>query len=176
MFLCLVFYIFYILFVFNSIVHLSNHFSNMSCILYIFSYIYLLATFAAIGGFLFGYDTGVISGAMIPLKRHFNLSVELQEVVVSVTIGGAIIGSFTSAFFNGKFGRRVVLILASVVFTIGSALLAGATSVVVLILGRLTVGIAIGSCFFKKSYQTNENIVKVPTCKICSWLIIKAMV
>ena len=93
---------------------------------------------------MFGYGTGVISGAMIPLKRHFNLSVEEQELVVSTAIVGAIIGSLTSAFFNEKFGRRVVLILASVVFTIGSAILAGAKSVFLLILGRLTVGIAIG--------------------------------
>ena len=93
---------------------------------------------------MFGYGTGVISGAMIPLKRHFNLSVEERELVVSTAIVGAIIGSLTSAFFNEKFGRRVVLILASVVFTIGSAILAGAKSVFLLILGRLTVGIAIG--------------------------------
>ena len=93
---------------------------------------------------MFGYGTGVISGAMIPLKRHFNLSVEEQELVVSTAIVGAIIGSLTSAFFNEKFGRRVVLILASVVFTVGSAILAGAKSVFLLILGRLTVGIAIG--------------------------------
>ena len=113
-------------------------------ILFIFSYIYLLATFAAIGGFLLGYGTCVISGAMIPLKRHFNLSVEEQEVVVSITIVGAIIGSLTSAFFNGKFGRRVVLILASAVFTVGSVILAVAASVFLLILCRLTVGIGIG--------------------------------
>ena len=104
-----------------------------------------MALFAAIGGFLFGYDTGVISGAMIPLKAYFNLSIELQEVVVSITIGGAIFGSCTSGYINGKFGRRITLIIASIVFTIGAALMAAAQSVTVLVIGRLTVGIAIGT-------------------------------
>jgi len=107
-------------------------------------YVYCLAMFAALGGFLFGYDTGVISSAMIPIKKKFNLSVELQEVVVSITIGGAILGSMTSAVLNEKFGRRITLIIASFVFTIGAIMMAFTNGVIFLILGRLTVGIAIG--------------------------------
>jgi len=107
-------------------------------------YMLCVATVGAFGGFLFGYDTGVISGAMIPIKKKFNLSVELQEVVVSITIGGAILGSMTSAFLNENFGRRITLIIASFVFTIGAIMMAFTNGVIFLILGRLTVGIAIG--------------------------------
>ena len=52
-------------------------------------FVYLLTFFSAIGGFLFGYDTGVISGAMILLRDQFRLNSVWQEMVVSVTIGAA---------------------------------------------------------------------------------------
>ena len=47
-------------------------------------FVYILTIFSAIGGFLFGYDTGVISGAMILLRDEFSLSLVWQEMVVSV--------------------------------------------------------------------------------------------
>ena len=52
-------------------------------------FVYILTFFSAIGGFLFGYDTGVISGAMILLRDEFVLNSVWQEMVVSVTIGAA---------------------------------------------------------------------------------------
>ena len=50
-------------------------------------YVYALTMFSAMGGFLFGYDTGVISGAMILLRDRFLLNSVWQELIVSVTIG-----------------------------------------------------------------------------------------
>ncbi len=52
-------------------------------------FIYTLAFFSALGGFLFGYDTGVVSGAMLLLKREMNLSSLWQELLVSITVGAA---------------------------------------------------------------------------------------
>ena len=61
-------------------------------------FVYVLTFFSAIGGFLFGYDTGVISGAMILLRDEFVLDLVWQEMVVSVTIAAAaffaLIGNF----------------------------------------------------------------------------------
>jgi SP family myo-inositol transporter-like MFS transporter 13 len=54
-------------------------------------FLYTLSFFAAIGGFLFGYDTGVISGAMLLLKDEFSLDSFSQEIIVSVTIASAIV-------------------------------------------------------------------------------------
>ena len=126
-----------------------------------------MAFFAAIGGFLFGYDTGVISGAMIPLKKKFNLSKELQEVVVSITIAGAILGSITSGYFNGRFGRRPVLLLASIVFTAGSVLMGTANTVTQLLFGRVTVGLGIGKICFMRI----EEFYKMPPC-VCTCLVL----
>ncbi len=50
-------------------------------------FVYILTLFSAIGGFLFGYDTGVISGAMISLRERFMLNSIWQEMIVSTTIG-----------------------------------------------------------------------------------------
>ncbi|XP_057296940.1 proton myo-inositol cotransporter-like [Hydractinia symbiolongicarpus] len=107
-------------------------------------YVYMLSLFAALGGFLFGYDTGVISGAMIPLKKHFDLSNELQEAVVSITVGGAILGSLTAGFVSQKFGRRPVLLIASFGCSIGAVITGIAGIIWVLLLGRFVVGLGIG--------------------------------
>ena len=107
-------------------------------------YVYALTFFAALGGFLFGYDTGVISGALLPLKRRFKLNELWSELVVSVTVGGAIIGSISIGWLSDKFGRRIVLILASCIFAVGSVVMAVAQSKEILLVGRGIVGIAIG--------------------------------
>ena len=108
-------------------------------------YVYFLTAFAAIGGFLFGYDTGVISGAMILIKEEFQLSSFWQELVVSVTIGTAIVGAFLGGFLNQCFGRKPMLIVSAMVFTAGAAIMGISHSRELLLLGRLTVGFGIGN-------------------------------
>ncbi|XP_076447705.1 proton myo-inositol cotransporter-like [Babylonia areolata] len=108
------------------------------------AYVVLLAAFAAIGGFLFGYDTGVVSGAMLLLKDEFSLSSLEQEMVVSVTIGAAFVAALFGGFMSDQFGRKICTISASIVFTAGAVVLGVAQNVVMLIVGRLTLGLGIG--------------------------------
>ena len=108
------------------------------------AFIYLAAAFAAIGGLLFGYDTGVISGAVIFLKTEFALTVFPQELVVSVVLVGAAIGALGGGRLSDKLGRRVTLIFTAIIFVIGSLLSAVAGSIFVLVLARLVVGLGIG--------------------------------
>nr|CAB3266207.1 proton myo-inositol cotransporter-like [Phallusia mammillata] len=107
-------------------------------------FVYVLTTFSAIGGFLFGYDTGVVSGAMILLKSHFALNSLWQELIVSVTVGFAAIFAFIGGPLNNAIGRRGVIITASIVFIAGSVLLAVSTSKEMLLGGRAVVGMGIG--------------------------------
>lgn len=104
-----------------------------------------LTGMSAIGGFLFGYDTGVISGAMLPISRIMSLNNIQQEVVVSSTILAAF---FSSLFFGGPsnqlLGRRFTILISTVAFTFGSLLLALAPGYGVLVIGRIIVGIGIG--------------------------------
>ena len=83
-----------------------------------------LTFMAAIGGFLFGYDTGVVSGAMLPLRRSFDLSARQQEVVVSSTVLAAFLSSlFLGAPMNERLGRRWAILFAAAVFGLGSVIL-----------------------------------------------------
>ena len=110
-------------------------------------FVYVLSFFSAIGGFLFGYDTGVVSGAMLLLKDVFKLSSLMEEVIVSVTIGFAFLFALLGGILNDKFGRKITTIIASIVFTIGAGILAAAVNVEMLIAGRAVLGMGIGKHF-----------------------------
>ena len=103
-----------------------------------------LTLFAAVGGFLFGYDTGIISGSLLKLRVEFNLSVAWQEAVVSVTVGAAAVSSIIAGPSCDMLGRRPVLLAASVVFTIGAVIMGAAQNAVMLLMGRITVGVGVG--------------------------------
>jgi sugar porter (SP) family MFS transporter len=100
--------------------------------------------FAALGGLLFGYDTGVISGAVIFIKKDFALSTFPQELVVSVVLAGAAIGALTGGRLADALGRRLTLLGTSLIFIAGAILCAAAPSLTLLVIGRAIVGVAIG--------------------------------
>ena len=107
-------------------------------------FVYLLTLFSAIGGFLFGYDTGVISGAMLPLRNEFVLNSVWQEIIVGVTIGAAAIFAIVGACANDWLGRKPVIVSASLIFAAGSLCMALAQDRYLLLTGRVIVGIGIG--------------------------------
>ncbi|GFS25136.1 proton myo-inositol cotransporter-like [Elysia marginata] len=122
----------------------SNDNGKQSQTLHTTPYIWMISAFAAIGGFLFGYDTGVVSGAMLLLKDEFSLSSYMQEVIVSSTIAAAFLFALVGGFLNDMLGRKAVTIVASFVFTVGAVVLALAQNVAMLIVGRFILGIGIG--------------------------------
>ncbi|KAF6774155.1 hypothetical protein AHF37_06840 [Paragonimus kellicotti] len=99
---------------------------------------------STMGGLLFGYDTGVVSGAMIQLRQQFALSYLYQELIVSVTLGTAAIAALGSAYLTDRAGRKPVIIIASFIFSLGAIILGVANSKEILLVGRLIVGFAIG--------------------------------
>ena len=103
-----------------------------------------LTATSALGGFLFGYDSGVISGAMLPLRRAFDLTPNQEQVVVTATVVAAFASSLVGGQINSAFGRRASALFAAAVFTLGSIVLASAWSYASLVLGRVIVGIGIG--------------------------------
>lgn len=108
------------------------------------AFVYVLAVFSALGGFLFGYDTGVISGAMLLLKRELDLSAMWQELLISSTVAAAALSALLGGFLNGLFGRRVCILLASFFFTVGGVVLSAAPGKEALLAGRLIVGVGLG--------------------------------
>ncbi|GJT27517.1 inositol transporter 1 [Tanacetum coccineum] len=110
-------------------------------------YVLGLTLVAGIGGLLFGYDTGVISGALLYIRDDFEAvekSSLLQETIVSMALVGAMIGSAAGGWINDAYGRKRATLLADVVFAIGSLVMAAAPNPYVLILGRLLVGLGVG--------------------------------
>eukprot|EP00052_Salpingoeca_macrocollata_P008872 m.69949 g.69949 ORF g.69949 m.69949 type:complete len:534 (-) comp16807_c0_seq1:51-1652(-) len=107
-------------------------------------FVILLTCFAALSGFLFGYDTGVVSGAMLLLKDEFNLNNWQQELVVSITIAGAIVGAVMGAKLNDDFGRRRIIVVSACIFVVGAVLLAFSHGLGTLLAGRAVLGLAIG--------------------------------
>src|SRR5215472_2120519 len=107
-------------------------------------FVLVAAVFAALGGLLFGYDTGVISGALIFIKSQFGLSVFHQELVVSVVLVGAAVGALSGGRLADAFGRRFMLLVTAVIFAVGAIVCATAPSLDVLVAGRIVVGSGIG--------------------------------
>jgi sugar porter (SP) family MFS transporter len=107
-------------------------------------FVYVAAVFAGLGGLLFGYDTGVVSGALLFLKKDFTLTSFDLEVIVSGGLLGAATGALLGGRFADLFGRRTLLIVTAAIFAAGALVCAVAGSPTVLIAGRMIVGIGIG--------------------------------
>ncbi|KAI8056359.1 general substrate transporter [Thamnidium elegans] len=107
-------------------------------------FVYLLVICVCVGGFLFGYDTGVISGAMTLLHDEFEMTNTMKELVVGGTTFGAIFGGFGAGVVSDRFGRKILVIVSSVIFIAGALILALAPNYGVLLFGRVVVGLAVG--------------------------------
>jgi major inositol transporter-like SP family MFS transporter len=108
-------------------------------------YLIKLTVISTLGGLLFGYDTGVISGALPFLKKDLNLS-DLQEAsVVSALLFGAMIGALIGGKLSDALGRKGALRFCAIVFFIGACGTALAPSFGVMLPARIILGIAVGA-------------------------------
>lgn len=124
--------------------------SNFSPILY------LVAFIVALGGLLSGFDTGVISGALLFIKDEWALNDYMQGILVSSTLVGATIGAISNGFLADLFGRKKILILTAALFFLASILCAVAPDIVTLIVSRFIIGIAIGVVTFATPLYLSE--------------------
>ena len=98
---------------------------------------------ASLGGILFGYDLGVISGALPQLAEAFDLSNRQQEIVVSILYLGGTMGAALGGSICDTFGRKRAIIISDIVFLVGGLLLYAAPSYFILLVGRVIVGFAV---------------------------------
>ena len=107
-------------------------------------WLYVVAIVASLGGLLSGFDTGVISGALLYINETWNLSDYLQGILVSSVLIGAVIGAATNGILADIFGRKKIIIATALIFIAGSILCGLAPNIYVLILSRILVGLAVG--------------------------------
>jgi MFS family permease len=103
----------------------------------------VLAVILFCGG-LFGYDQGVISGALHGIKATFSLSALLVEVVTSWVTLGALFGALAGGELADRIGRKRTVLIAGAMFTLGALVQAHAPDTVILVTGRLIVGAGVG--------------------------------
>ena len=107
-------------------------------------WLYIIVIVTSLGGLLAGYDTGVISGALLFINDSWNLSDTLQGVLVSSVLIGAVIGAAVNGVLADIYGRKKVIIAVAITFILGSIACAFAPNIFVLILSRAFVGLAVG--------------------------------
>lgn len=107
-------------------------------------FVILTSMTAAVGGFLFGYDTAVISGAILFVRSQFHLTSVETEIAVSVVLAGALMGAAVGGYLGDRFGRRPTLLATAVTFGVFGMVTGLAHGFVVFFVSRLLVGAAVG--------------------------------
>ncbi|MEV0272257.1 sugar porter family MFS transporter [Hamadaea sp. NPDC050747] len=97
-----------------------------------------------LAGLLFGYDQGVIGGALSGIEKTFNPSTAVVEIITSWVTLGALFGALVAGTMAERLGRRMTVIWAAVLFTAGALIESLAPSTTVMVVGRLVVGFGVG--------------------------------
>ena len=106
----------------------------------------LSAGVTALGGLLFGYDTGVVSGALLFVKKDFGgLSSFQEELITSLLLVGAVVGALLAGRVADLIGRRLTVLITAAIFVVGVLLAAFTPTYPVLLVARVVIGLAVGS-------------------------------
>ncbi len=108
-------------------------------------YVMLICMVAALGGLLFGYDTGVINGAIGPLKVHFSLDAKWEGWATGCALVGCAVGAAVAGVLSDWLGRKKVLILSAILFFISAVGTALPKSITAFIVYRIIGGLGVGA-------------------------------
>ncbi|WP_370582428.1 sugar porter family MFS transporter [Mycobacterium sp. OAS707] len=107
-----------------------------------------VAVIAAIGGLLFGYDTGVISGALLYIRDDLHANDFEQEAIVSAVLLGAMLGAAGAGYLADRISRRWTKVIAGSVYIVGAIGCAVSVNAAMLIGFRFLLGLAVGTASF----------------------------
>jgi sugar porter (SP) family MFS transporter len=104
----------------------------------------IVAVVSAVSGMLYGYDTGIISGALLQISKDFGIAESWKQVIAASILLGAVIGALTCSHLSERRGRKGTLVMLAVVFVVGALWCAVAPNPILLSMGRLVLGFAVG--------------------------------
>jgi MFS family permease len=107
-------------------------------------YSYRIASVTALSGFLFGFDTAIINGAIVFLRRHFRWTEIQTEFAAGSLLAGCALGAGIAGTLSDRFGRKIVLLLAAVIFVLSSVAAALPNGLGEFVAARVIAGVAIG--------------------------------
>jgi sugar porter (SP) family MFS transporter len=108
-------------------------------------YVWLLASVAALGGLLFGYDTAVISGAIVYMKQYWHLDPMAKGWAASSALVGCIVGAMFAGVLSDWLGRKKIMLLSALFFGVSAVGAALPQTVSQLAMARMLGGFAIGA-------------------------------
>ena len=112
------------------------------------AFVWLCAAATAIGGMLFGYDTGVISGVLVVLGTDLGgkeVTDSQKEAITALCAAGALVGAIIAGITSDKYGRRPAIWFASVLFTLGAIVQSSSFTIAQMCAGRFLIGLGVGS-------------------------------
>ncbi|MFF0903893.1 UNVERIFIED_CONTAM: sugar porter family MFS transporter [Kocuria sp. CPCC 205316] len=104
----------------------------------------LISVIACFGGLLFGYDTGVINGALRPMSEELGLTPLTEGVVTSSLVFAAAVGALSCGRLSDAWGRRKTILLLAVLFFVGTLVVVFTPNYEILVVGRILLGLAVG--------------------------------
>lgn len=132
-------------------------------------FLYVCALTASLGGLLSGYDTGVISGALLYINQSFEMNSFLLGFLVSSVSIGAVVGALINGALIDKIGRKKIMLITAFVFIIASIFCYLSQNVLELILSRILIGCAVGAVSFAGPLYLSEISVKEKRGEIVSF-------
>ncbi len=108
------------------------------------SYVILICLTAGLGGFLFGFDTAVVSGAINFLRVRFHLDAVMEGWIMSSALVGCVVGAAVSGWLADKFGRKKILLFSALLFILSALGCSIATTPTFLVIARIVGGIGVG--------------------------------
>ncbi|HET8663190.1 MAG TPA: sugar porter family MFS transporter [Nocardioides sp.] len=115
-----------------------------------------ISAVAAIGGLLFGYDTGVISGALLFIKSDLHADTFQQQAIVAAVLLGAMCGALLSGYLADRIGRKWTKVISGCIYVVGALGCAFSVSASMLIGFRLLLGLSVGTASFVAPLYISE--------------------
>ncbi len=103
-----------------------------------------VALVPAISGALYGYDTGIISGALLQITNDFDIAESWKQVIAASILLGAVIGALVCSYLSQRRGRKTTLVMLAAIFVVGALWCSVSPNPVLLSCGRLVLGFAVG--------------------------------